>query len=128
MTIQPLEYYREKERAAYSTIPGVEQILFAKPVERDKLETQYPDAAFALMIADNLCGLDREQCYMNQDAYFSILNGENIAEIRFRYNEALRRYVERHLWDDWCGQMPAMCITNKRGAGTHPSRVSASFS
>lgn len=81
MTIQSLEYYGEKERAAYSTIPNVEKMLSAKPAERDKLETQYPDAAFALMFADNLCGLDREQCYMNQDAYFSILNGENIAQV-----------------------------------------------
>lgn len=52
------------------------------------------------MIAENLCGLDREQWNMNQDAYFSILKGENIAHVRFRYNEALRQYVERHLWDD----------------------------
>lgn len=70
MTIQPLEYYREKEGVAYSAIPGVEKILSSKPAERDKLESKYPDAAFALMIADNLCGLDQEQCDMNQDAFF----------------------------------------------------------
>lgn len=99
-TIQPMAYYREKEWGAYRAIPGVEQILSAAPTERDKLGTRQPDAAFALMIAENLCGLDREQWNMNQDAYFSILKGENIAHVRFRYNEALRQYVERHLWDD----------------------------
>lgn len=33
-------------------------------------------------------------------AYFSILNGEDIADVRFRYDSAMRKYVERHLWDD----------------------------
>ena len=95
-----MAYYREKERIAYSAIPGMDQILSSSPVEREKLEEKYPDAAFALMIADHLVGHDREQCEINQSAYLSILNGEKITDIRFRYDNAVRKYVERHLWDD----------------------------
>ena len=95
-----MAYYREKERIAYSAIPGLEMILGSSPAEREKLEEKYPDAVFALMIADNLVGHDREQCEINQSAYLSILKGENIADIRFRYDSAMRKYVERHLWDD----------------------------
>ena len=64
------------------------------------LEEEYPDAVFALMVADNLLGQDREQCEINQSAYLSILKGEDIADVRFRYDSAMRKYVERHLWDD----------------------------
>lgn len=64
------------------------------------METTCPDAIFALMVADNLLGRDREQCEINQKAYFSILKGENIADVRFRYDGAMHKYVERHLWDD----------------------------
>ena len=95
-----MAYYREKERIAYSAIPGMDQLLSSNPVEREKLEEKYPDAVFALMVADNLLGQDREQCEINQSAYLSILKGEDIADVRFRYDSAVRKYVERHLWDD----------------------------
>ena len=95
-----MAYYREKERIAYSAIPGKDQIHSSSPVEREKLEEKYPDAVFALMVADNLLGQDREQCEINQSAYLSILKGEDIADVRFRYDSAVRKYVERHLWDD----------------------------
>lgn len=95
-----MAYYREKERIAYSAIPGMDQILSSSPVEREKLEEKCPDAVFALMVADNLLGQDREQCEINQSAYLSILKGEDIADVRFRYDSAVRKYVERHLWDD----------------------------
>ena len=33
-------------------------------------------------------------------AYTDILNGERIADIRFRYELEMKHYAERHLWDD----------------------------
>ena len=30
----------------------------------------------------------------------AILNGENINDVRFKYDKAMKKYVERHLWDD----------------------------
>ena len=95
-----MAYYREKERIAYSAIPGMDQILSSSPVEREKLEEKYPDAVFALMVADNLVGHEKELCEINQSAYCSILKGEDIANVRFRYDSTVRKYVGRHLWDD----------------------------
>ena len=95
-----MKYYREQERIAFSKIPGVERILVSHPSEKETISAMFPDAAFALMVADNLLGLDREQCAIHQTAYFSILNGESIADVRFRYDSAMRQYVERHMWDD----------------------------
>lgn len=49
-----IAYYRETERIAYSAIPGMDKLLSYNPPERDKLQGKYPDAVFALMVADNL--------------------------------------------------------------------------
>ena len=99
-TIYTRKEILDKERIAYSKIPGMEKVLCAKQSERDAIAAQYPDAVFALMIANNLFGHDREQCLINQSAYFAILNGENINDVRFKYDKAMKKYVERHLWDD----------------------------
>ena len=99
-TIYTRKEILDKERNAYSKITGMEKVLCAKQSERDAIAAQYPDAVFALMIANNLFGHDREQCLINQSAYFAILNGENINDVRFKYDKAMKKYVERHLWDD----------------------------
>ena len=99
-TIYTRKEILDKERNTYSKIPGMEKVLCAKQSERDAIAAQYPDAVFALMIANNLFGHDREQCLINQSAYFAILNGENINDVRFKYDKAMKKYVERHLWDD----------------------------
>ena len=94
-------YYREKEYKAFSAIPGMNAFLSASSeAERMELEKAYPDAAFVWMISGNLVGRDREQCEIHQKAYYAILNGESISSVHFRYDEAMRKYVERHLWDD----------------------------
>ena len=94
-----MAYYREKERIAYSAIPGMDQILSSSPVEREKLEEKYPDAAFALMILDNLFVGDREQNEIHQKAYTAILSGESITGVRFKYDYDLESYLLRHMWD-----------------------------
>ena len=66
----------KKERIAYSKIHGMDKLLSAKPSERDGLVVAYPDAHFALQIANNLFGHDREQCAIHQTAYFAILNAK----------------------------------------------------
>ena len=99
-TIYTRKEILDKERNAYRKNPGMEKVLCAKQSERDAIAAQYPDAVFALMIANNLFGHDREQCLINQSAYFAILNGENINDVRFKYDKAMKKYVERHLWDD----------------------------
>ena len=94
-----MAYYREKERIAYSAIPGMDQLLSSSPVEREKLEEKYPDAAFALMILDNLFVGDREQNEIHQKAYTAILNGESITGVRFKYDYDLESYLLKHMWD-----------------------------
>lgn len=95
-----MSYYRELERKVFSRIPGVTEIESASPEERDRLSGEYPDAAFVLMIADNLlCGV-RGISTINQKAYLAILCGEEIANVRFRHTKEMDDYFARHGWDD----------------------------
>ena len=89
-----------RESTVFPTIPGMTRLMKARPAERDDLEARYPDAAFALRTANELFAHDRELSLINQRAYFSILEGENIASVRHRYNKDMSLYVENHMWDD----------------------------
>ena len=82
----------------FSKIPGMAQLRTAR--EDPKLRAKYPDAAFALMAAENLFTGDREQCAIHQEAYFSILQGESMKNVRFRYEKEMDAYVKEHMWDD----------------------------
>ena len=76
---------KEREMIVFSTIPGMNELLQAKPSEKDRVHAQYPDAVFAVYIATSLFNHNRELSEITQKAYFSILNGENIASVRFAY-------------------------------------------
>ena len=89
-----------RESAVFPTIPGMTSLIQAHPSQRSDLEARYPDAAFALRTANELFHHDRELSLINQRAYFSILEGENIASVRHRYNKDMSIYVESHMWDD----------------------------
>ena len=89
-----------READIFSHIRGMEALLQAPPEKADALQAKYPDAAFALMTAANLFTGDREQCAIHQEAYFSILKGENLKNIRFRYEKEMDAYVREHMWDD----------------------------
>ena len=65
-----------------------------------EVEAKYPDAVFAVVIASSLFNHNRELSEITQKAYFSILNGENIASVRFAYDKATDEYWKRHMWDD----------------------------
>ena len=51
---------------------------------KEALEAQYPDAAFALEMANNLSTGDNEQNAIHQRAYLAILHGESIAAVQYR--------------------------------------------
>lgn len=97
-TTRTMRYYREKERVVFQKIPGMAALIESR-FSPDAVG-QYPDAAFACMVADNLLCGDREQSAINQRAYFAILNGEPIANVRFRYDKETGAYLNRHMWDD----------------------------
>ena len=88
-----------KERTVFSAIPGMNELLHARGDKADRLRAKYPDAAFALMAAENLFTGDREQNMIHQKAYFAILDGESIPNARFRYDWEMDVYVEQHMWD-----------------------------
>ncbi|MBQ8238359.1 MAG: hypothetical protein IJZ39_09465 [Oscillospiraceae bacterium] len=95
-----MQQLRDRESAVFHTIPGMNQLLHARPGEAEDLQAKYPDAAFALRTANELFHHDRELSLITQRAYFSILEGENIASVRRRYNREMEAYVQNHMWDD----------------------------
>ena len=100
MNTHTLQYYRQKENEVFRTIPGMNELLHADEDRIDKVKARYPDAVFALMTAEDLFRGDSERNAINQDAYFSILNGEDIPSVRRRYAKATDRYLRDHIWDD----------------------------
>lgn len=97
---QPIRrHLMETEAAVFSRIPGMDKLRHAAPDNVPELEVRYPDAAFALMIADNLFVGDKEQNEIHQRAYTAILNGEPITGVRFQYDYDLETYLLRHMWD-----------------------------
>ena len=88
-----------QQEAVFRSIPGIEALRHAAPERAAELEAQYPDAAFALMITENLFVGDREQNEIHQKAYTAILNGESITGIRFKYDWDLEAYLLKHMWD-----------------------------
>ena len=97
ITMQDL---KDREITVFSTIPGMNELLQASPAEKAEVETKYPDAVFAVVIASSLFNHNRELSEITQKAYFSILNGENITSVRFAYDKATDEYWKRHMWDD----------------------------
>ena len=97
ITMQDL---KDREITVFSTIPGMNELLQASPAQKAEVEARYPDAVFAIVIASSLFNHNRELSEIIQKAYFSILNGENIASVRFAYDKATDEYWKRHMWDD----------------------------
>ena len=94
------EFFQQREYAALHRISGVHELIHSNADQRPMLEKKYPDAVFALFIVSNLFFHDRELTNIHMSAYTDILNGERIADIRFRYERDMKNYTERHLWDD----------------------------
>lgn len=93
------EFFRQREAAVLCKIPGIQEVVVAKADQRKSLEMKYPDAAFALKIISNPFIPDRELCAIQMDAYSSILNGEAISSVRYKYDRQMDAYVARHNWD-----------------------------
>ena len=89
----------QKQEAIFSRIPGINALRNATPDDIAELEMKYPDAAFALMISDNLFVGDRELNEIHQKAYTAILRGESISGVRLRYDYDTESYLRRHMWD-----------------------------
>lgn len=93
------EFFQQKEAAVLRQIPGMRELVSAKDDNRPALIQKYPDAAFALYITSNLFFHDRELTNIHMNAYTAILNGERLADIRFRFGTEIDAYDKRHNWD-----------------------------
>ena len=98
-TTHTMQSLLAKQRDVFSRIPGMDILFRADPPEYETIAKKYPDAAFALMLSNNLFLGDREQNEIHQKAYCAILNGEPILAVRFRYDYDLEAYLQRHMWD-----------------------------
>lgn len=79
--IYSMQDLRAREMDAFSSIPGMYELIQADPDQKEAIGAQYPDAAFATMIAGSIFNHNRQLGEITQKAYFSILNGENISKI-----------------------------------------------
>ena len=95
-----LQEYLDLAMPVLMEIPGLPELLHADGDCYDELAEKYPDAVFALMAMHNLFHHDREFSEIHQEAFASILDGEDIASVRFRYNRCMDAYLQAHLWDD----------------------------
>lgn len=93
------EYYRQWESAVLCKIPGVKELLTVQGNQRASLETKYPDASFALKILSNPFLPHRELGAIQMEAYSSILKGEPISDVHYKYDRQLAAYFNRHDWD-----------------------------
>lgn len=98
-THQPMQALLAMQQEVYSRIPGMDALMKASPEEAIELRVHYPNAAFALMVADNLFAGDWEQNEIHQKAYVDILNGEPIPNVSFRYRYDQESYLRKHMWD-----------------------------
>ena len=84
------EFFRMREENALRRIPGVRELQRATPEQRGAVEIKYPDAIFALQIISNPFVNDREVGAIRMDAYAAILDGEAIADVRYKYDRQMR--------------------------------------
>lgn len=98
--VHSLQYYLDQARPVLLKIPGMQSVLSADEQAYDDAAAKYPDAVFALMTMNNLFHHDRELSEIHQQAFFSIVEGADIASVRRRYDRRMDSYWEKHLWDD----------------------------
>lgn len=95
-----LQEYLSQAMPVLMEIPGLPELLHADGDNYDRLAEKYPDAAFAQLVMNNLFHHDRELSEIHQEAFFSILDGENIPSVQVRYSHRMDAYLQAHLWDD----------------------------
>ncbi len=98
--VNVMQKYYEKEAVVFREIPGMAELLKADAATAEKISLAYPDAAFALQIANSLFHHNREISLINQRAYFAILEGEPISSVQYKYDKDVTAYLKKHCWDD----------------------------
>lgn len=95
-----LEDYIAQAMPALTEIPGFTALAKADGQDYDALAIKYPDAVFALMIANNLFHHNWEISEITQQAFFSIMDGVDIPSVRCQYDRRMDVYFQTHSWDN----------------------------
>lgn len=95
-----LQEYLNQATPVLMGIPGLPELLHADGDNYDRLAEKYPDAVFTLIAMNNLFHHDREFSEIHQEAFPSILDGEDISSVQFWHNRRMDAYLQAHLWDD----------------------------
>lgn len=95
-----LEDYIALAMPALTEIPGFSALAKADGQDYDALAVEYPDAVFALMIANNLFHHNREISEITQQAFFSIMDGMDIPSVRHQYDRRTDAYFQTHSRDN----------------------------
>ena len=95
-----LEDYIAQAMPTLTEIPGFTALAKADSQDYDALAAKYPDAVFALMIANNLFHHNREISEITQQAFFSIMEGMDIPSVRLQYDHRMDAYFQTHSWDN----------------------------
>ena len=98
--VHTLQEYLDQATPMLMEIPGLPELLHADGDNYDRLAEKYPDAVFTLMAMNSLFHHDWEFSEIHQEAFSSILDGEDIPSVQFRYNRRMDAYLQAHLWDD----------------------------
>lgn len=88
-----LQEYLDQATPMLMEIPGLLEMLRADGDSYDRLAEKYPDAVFTLIAMNNLFHHDREFSEIHQEAFASILDGENIPSVQFRYSHRMDAYT-----------------------------------
>lgn len=99
-SVHTLQDYLDQAAPVLLEIPGLSQLMRADGNSYGVLAEKYPDAAFTLMVMNNLFHHDCEFSEIHQQAFTSIVGGTDIPSVRSRYDLCMDAYWQKHLWDD----------------------------
>ena len=99
-SIHTLQDYFNQAAPVLLQIPGFPQLVQADGNSYDTLAKKYPDAAFTMMVMNNLFHHDCEFSQIHQQAFSAIIDGGDIPSVRRRYDLCMDAYWQKHLWDD----------------------------
>ena len=88
-----LQEYLDQATPMLMEILGLPELLYADGNSYDRLAEKYPDAVFTLIAINNLFHHDREFSEIHQEAFSSIVAGEDIPSVQFRYNRRMDAYT-----------------------------------
>lgn len=99
-SVRTLQDYLGQAAPVLLEIPGLSQLMRADGNSYDVLVGMYPDAAFTLMVMNNLFHHDCEFSEIHQQAFSAIIDGADIPSVHRRYDLYMDAYWQKHLWDD----------------------------